>query len=397
MSTVPIKVIPKDQIIFREGAKGDAGYLIKSGKVEISKLIDGKKLVLENLGPGSLFGEMALILDQDRAASAVASEPVELFVLDKDGFTNMLDKSPKILAVLLKSLVNRLKKTVEQISAKTSDNPFMSVGVVMDMLIKMQLATMPKDRGGPGGKEGTPKVTLPFRDVLAKLREALSMTGADVENVLKKLAGMRQLTLEAPSKTSDRMITIENPDKFLENVKGIVKEMDSSVTQGFKQEQELIDLTTFSTAVGINPENVYKKIASKDVPESIFFFRRSEALRWAQEKGKDFFEKTTKRLKKIEELEGINDVIYVDNETLRQVLGSTDIIKLCKVIKHAEDDAKKKLFANLSERTATMVKQQMEGVEADDEVELADIEENIIGQIKAMKKAAAAGAPPAAG
>ncbi|MBI2058137.1 MAG: hypothetical protein HYT87_00050, partial [Nitrospirae bacterium] len=244
--------------------------------------------------------------------------------------------------------------------------------------------------------EGTPKVTLAYRDVLAKLREALSMTGADVENVLKKMAGMRQLTVEAPSKTTDRMITIENPEKFLENVKGIVKEMDSSVTQGFKQEQELIDIQTFSQLVGTEAEKVYKKIMSKDVPETIFFFRRSEALRWAQEKGKDFFDKTTKRLKKIEELEGINDVIYVDNETLRQVLGSTDIIKLCKVIKHAEEDAKKKLLTNLSDRMSKMVNEQMPNIEEVDEVEIADIEENIIGQIKAMKKASVAGAPPPA-
>lgn len=396
MSTVAVKVLSKDSVLFREGAKGDAAYLIKSGKVEISKVVDGKKLVLENLGPGSLFGEMALITDQDRAASAFTMEPSEVFVLDKDGFTNMLEKSPKILSVLIKSLVNRLRKTVEQVSARMSDNPFMSVGVVMDMMIKMAAASAPKDSRGGGKEGGAPKVTLVYREVLAKLREALSMSGADVDNVLKKMAGMRQITIEAPSKSSDRMIAIEDAAKFLENIKGIVKEMDSSVTAGFKQEQELIDIGTFAQLVGTDAEKVYKKIMSKDIPDTIFFFRRSEAIRWAQEKGKDFFDKTTRRLKKIEELEGINDVVFVDNETLRSILGQTDIIKLCKVIKHAEDDAKKKLLTNLSERMSKMVNEQMPNIEEVDEVEIADIEENIIGQIKAMKKAAAAGAAPAA-
>ncbi|MBI2890183.1 MAG: cyclic nucleotide-binding domain-containing protein [Nitrospirae bacterium] len=399
---VPTKLINKDTVIFREGAKGDAAYLIKSGKVEITKTVDGKKLLLETLGPGSLFGEMALITQQDRSASAITLEPTEILILDLDGFTSLLNQAPKILSILIRSLVTRLRKTVDQVSAQVSDNPFLSVAVILDLLAKSQgggaAAGGGGEKGGAGGKDGgvvAKSVTFPFRDVLTRIREALSLTGADVENILKKMAGVRQIVITAPSKTTDRMLTITDIANFLENVRGIAKEMDSSVTQGFKQEQELIDISTFSQLVGTKSDNVYKKIAAKEVPENIFFFRRSEAIGWATEKGKDFFEKTSRRAKKIEELEGINDVIFVDNTTLRQILGQTDVINLCKVIKHAEEDAQKKIYANLSDRMAQMVKEQMGQVEDADEIEVAEIEENIIGQIKAMKKASAGGAAPA--
>ena len=62
-------------LIVGEGQPGTVAYIIETGCVEISCLHGGKRVVLAQLGPGELFGEMALIDEQVRSASARAIEP----------------------------------------------------------------------------------------------------------------------------------------------------------------------------------------------------------------------------------------------------------------------------------------------------------------------------------
>jgi CRP-like cAMP-binding protein len=51
------------QVILRENTPGDSAYIILSGQVEISKVIEGQRVVLDRLGPGSIFGEMSLLTE----------------------------------------------------------------------------------------------------------------------------------------------------------------------------------------------------------------------------------------------------------------------------------------------------------------------------------------------
>ncbi len=65
--------VPGD-VLLREGDTGDAAYLIESGHVEISKMVDGRRVVLNTLGPGAIVGEMALIDRAPRSATVTAVE-----------------------------------------------------------------------------------------------------------------------------------------------------------------------------------------------------------------------------------------------------------------------------------------------------------------------------------
>ena len=100
----------KYSVIFGEGSKGDTAYLLKEGRVEISKMMDGKKKVFAILKPVSMFGEMAILLgDEKRTATAVALEDSKVVEVKRDDFEDYMRQSPAIISTLLNVLVHRLK------------------------------------------------------------------------------------------------------------------------------------------------------------------------------------------------------------------------------------------------------------------------------------------------
>ncbi len=114
------KRVKKDEMIFKEGDIGDAFYLIVSGTVRISTVIPGVgEEALAVLKEGEYFGEMALIDDAPRSASAIANEDVILLLIEKKQFRKLLAQETgmayKLLWVFTKTLSARLRKTDEQL------------------------------------------------------------------------------------------------------------------------------------------------------------------------------------------------------------------------------------------------------------------------------------------
>ena len=114
--------VKKDEFIFKEGATGDAFYLIVSGSVRISTIVPGVgEEALTILREGEYFGEMALIDDAPRSASAIANDDTILLLIAKDNFRKLLAQETgiayKLLWVFTKTLSARLRKTDEQLKS----------------------------------------------------------------------------------------------------------------------------------------------------------------------------------------------------------------------------------------------------------------------------------------
>jgi CRP-like cAMP-binding protein/tRNA A-37 threonylcarbamoyl transferase component Bud32 len=80
---LPRKAFAAGEVIFNEGDKGDAAYMIVSGRCRAYRTVDGVEETLATMEPGEAFGEMALILFEPRAASVVAVDDVTVLVLDQ--------------------------------------------------------------------------------------------------------------------------------------------------------------------------------------------------------------------------------------------------------------------------------------------------------------------------
>ena len=96
-------------MIFREGDTTQEAYRILKGRVEISIAGDGKSVILAQLGEGDIFGEMAMVDERPRSASAQALEVTECEVLTAENFNEAVLQRPEILIPYLASFFERLR------------------------------------------------------------------------------------------------------------------------------------------------------------------------------------------------------------------------------------------------------------------------------------------------
>jgi signal transduction histidine kinase len=97
------------QVIFEEGAPGDGVYFVKSGLVEISAGKSDRR-VFSRLGPGEVFGEMAVIEHRPRSATASAAEVTEVFFLPRGEMLTFIERSPGLAFALLQQISHRLRE-----------------------------------------------------------------------------------------------------------------------------------------------------------------------------------------------------------------------------------------------------------------------------------------------
>jgi transcriptional regulator, Crp/Fnr family len=98
------------EVLFQKGDDGDALFGVRRGQIRIETgASGGARLTLNFLGPGDLFGEVAVLDGQSRTADATAGEPTELFVLRREDFLVHLEREPKIAVKLIELLCQRIR------------------------------------------------------------------------------------------------------------------------------------------------------------------------------------------------------------------------------------------------------------------------------------------------
>ena len=125
LSAITIEqTIPPKNMVFKEGDKGDALYIVKSGKVNVLKRnSSGADSVLVSLGKGAVIGDMAIIDDQPRSASIATIQETTFLILTKDDFRNLLADVPEISFQILKMTTERLRATnvhLKELEASTN-------------------------------------------------------------------------------------------------------------------------------------------------------------------------------------------------------------------------------------------------------------------------------------
>lgn len=108
---------PKDTVVFFENEEGDFFFMIIEGRIKVTILgDDGREVILSVLGTGDFFGEMALLDNEPRSASAIAAEETELLCLHRTDFQSVLADNRALLTSFIKVLTARLRKANQQIS-----------------------------------------------------------------------------------------------------------------------------------------------------------------------------------------------------------------------------------------------------------------------------------------
>jgi CRP-like cAMP-binding protein len=106
---------PAGTVLFREGDPGREMFVIQSGRVRLTRMLRGQEKVIAELPAGEFFGEMSIINDKPRTASAVVVEDVQLLVLDPRTFEAMIKANTEIAVRMVKKLAARLDAANAQI------------------------------------------------------------------------------------------------------------------------------------------------------------------------------------------------------------------------------------------------------------------------------------------
>jgi CRP-like cAMP-binding protein len=96
------------QMIFCEWEPGNSLFIILKGKVKIVKIFGKTQKTLDVMGEGSIFGEMALLEEEPRSASAIAITEVKVLEFNRESFNQLVEKQPQIVYNLLLVFAKRI-------------------------------------------------------------------------------------------------------------------------------------------------------------------------------------------------------------------------------------------------------------------------------------------------
>ncbi|MCR9144103.1 MAG: cyclic nucleotide-binding domain-containing protein [bacterium] len=105
-----------DDMIFCENEPGYELYIIQGGRIKITKMLDGQEVMLAVLQPGDIFGEMAILDNKPRSATAMVAEPASLLAINKANFEGMVKAQPQLATKLITLLSERIWTAYRQLA-----------------------------------------------------------------------------------------------------------------------------------------------------------------------------------------------------------------------------------------------------------------------------------------
>lgn len=120
----------KNSMIILEEEYGDLVFVVQKGTIKITRVNDeGKEVILALLGPGEIFGELAILDGEARSANALAQENCQLLAINKEDFLEILKNKFSVSFNLMCELAKRLRKSDQQIEALSLSDAEHRIGV----------------------------------------------------------------------------------------------------------------------------------------------------------------------------------------------------------------------------------------------------------------------------
>ncbi len=127
-------------VVFREGDQGDTAYVIRSGKVRVTRQhSSGRTITLVELRPGQIFGELAMFDHETRSATVEAIERTSALALLARDLKRVLQRDPAIALKLLGAFAGRLRAANERISRQSFQTvPSRVANVLLTQVVQRQ-------------------------------------------------------------------------------------------------------------------------------------------------------------------------------------------------------------------------------------------------------------------
>ena len=186
---------PAGTRVFHEGDRSDACYIVREGSFRVTREhSDGRAITLATLGPGEVFGELAMLDGDTRSASAEALSDGELLALPATDVKGLLARHPEISVKLVAALVRRLREANERISRQSFQTvPSRVAGVLFQLVSETT-------RSGENGEVTIRMNQADLAQLAGTSRESVSRFLADLERAGVVRSGRGRVTVLDPPK-----------------------------------------------------------------------------------------------------------------------------------------------------------------------------------------------------
>jgi CRP/FNR family transcriptional regulator, cyclic AMP receptor protein len=185
---------PAGTRVFHEGDSSDACYIVKDGSFRVTREhSDGRAITLATLGPGEIFGELAMLDGDSRSASAEALTDGELLALPANDVRSLLARHPEIALKLVAGLVRRLRAANVRLTKQSFQTvPSRVAGI---------LAQLSREQGNGSGGEVTIRMNqTDLAQLAGTSRESVSRFLAELERAGVVRSGRGRVTVLEPPK-----------------------------------------------------------------------------------------------------------------------------------------------------------------------------------------------------
>jgi len=173
------KTCEPGEVLFREDEVGELMFVLQSGSIRITKSVKGEEKTLAILGPGEFFGEMAILNNKPRTATAIVEERAQVLVLGARTFEQMVVSNAEIAVRLIKKLSRRLDSANELIEVLMHRDP--KARVILGLSREAQFLGQRRDDGS---------VLVPL-----SVEELAEQVGLDPEQTLDVFKRLTRLSI----------------------------------------------------------------------------------------------------------------------------------------------------------------------------------------------------------
>lgn len=115
------RYVGKGVVVIKEGEPGNSAFLIQSGLVRVFVSHDDRHIELAQLGPGQIFGEMALVFDEKRTATVETLEDSNFIVITRQVLEDKLRKSDPTIRAIVPMLMKRIIQSNNALLSRHAD------------------------------------------------------------------------------------------------------------------------------------------------------------------------------------------------------------------------------------------------------------------------------------
>ena len=204
---------------------GDETFIIISGKVEISRILDGKETILETLERGAVFGELAALTHDIRTAQAKALEDTQVMVISKQLMFDEIRKLPPWLEKIVFNLALKVSSMNDRIHPFILSN--CSLPVLKQLLYLYSIVN--------SNSENEKTVAIDYEGILHEISQNLGISTSRIEEVLQVLEEFKL----AEKDGSNRFCVTNVPD--LKNLIAYIKR-EQNITEGMNYNLDEISI-----------------------------------------------------------------------------------------------------------------------------------------------------------